>query len=62
MDICLDTFIVDVYVDIPPKLKVWLVDLNPWVEAYTDPCLYSWEDFHKDGILPFKVIESEIGI
>lgn len=33
----------DVYVDIPPRRRVWLVDFSPW-GASTAPCLFEWSE------------------
>ena len=39
----LERYVFDVYVDIPPRRRVWLVDLSPWGPT-TDPCLFEWSD------------------
>ena len=33
----------DIYIDIPPKEKIWLLDFNPWSEI-TNPLLFSWDE------------------
>lgn len=33
----------DIYIDIPPKERIILVDMNPWGE-YTQPKLFTWEE------------------
>lgn len=37
------TFVFDVYIDIPPNNKVWLIDFNPWL-AKTDSALFEWNE------------------
>jgi len=32
----------DVYIDVPPRRRVWLVDLAPWGPT-TDPLLFQWD-------------------
>lgn len=39
----LSRFAFDVYVDIPPRRRVWLVDFSPW-GASTEPCLFEWSE------------------
>eukprot|EP00931_Biecheleriopsis_adriatica_P068232 TRINITY_DN42221_c0_g1_i1.p1 TRINITY_DN42221_c0_g1~~TRINITY_DN42221_c0_g1_i1.p1 ORF type:complete len:344 (-),score=73.03 TRINITY_DN42221_c0_g1_i1:59-1090(-) len=39
----LSNYAFDVYVDIPPRRRVWLVDFSPW-GATTDACLFDWEE------------------
>lgn len=39
----LSRFAFDVYVDIPPRRRVWLVDFSPW-GASTAPCLFEWSE------------------
>lgn len=39
----LKRYVFDVYVDIPPRRRVWLVDLSPWGPT-TDACLFDWDD------------------
>lgn len=41
----LDRYVFDVYVDIPPRRRVWLVDFSPWGPT-TDPCLFDWEELN----------------
>ena len=36
-------YVFDVYIDIPPNNKVWLIDFNPWI-LKTDPCLFEWNE------------------
>jgi hypothetical protein len=48
----------DVYIDIPPKNKVWLVDINMWHKIYTDSLLFEWEEIEKSEELEFRVIEN----
>ena len=36
----------DVYIDIPPRYKVWLIDFNPWRSPLTDSLLFTWEELN----------------
>ncbi|CAE8633691.1 unnamed protein product [Polarella glacialis] len=36
-------FAFDVYVDIAPRRRVWLVDFSPWGPT-TDACLFDWDE------------------
>ncbi|CAK82670.1 unnamed protein product (macronuclear) [Paramecium tetraurelia] len=39
----IDNYVLDVYIDIPPKENIILVDLNPWQE-HTRPKLFTYEE------------------
>ena len=39
-------FVFDIYIDVPPNNKVWLIDFNPWM-IKTDPCLFEWNQVSK---------------
>jgi len=43
LDACV---VIDVYVDLPPRRRVWLVDLAPWSES-TDPLLFTWDELNE---------------
>eukprot|EP00397_Hematodinium_sp_SG-2012_P034954 GEMP01037543.1.p1 GENE.GEMP01037543.1~~GEMP01037543.1.p1 ORF type:complete len:317 (+),score=61.74 GEMP01037543.1:24-953(+) len=54
--------VIDVYLDPPPKRRVWIVDFAPWCES-TDPLLFDWEEL-KNRVVEnvageFRVIECE---
>lgn len=36
-------FVVDVYIDIPPNNRVWIVDFNPWTSK-TDSLMFTWDE------------------
>jgi len=36
-------FVFDIYIDIPPNSRIWLVDFNPWATK-TDPALFEWNE------------------
>lgn len=36
-------FVFDIYIDVPPNNKVWLIDFNPWIEK-TDTGLFTWNE------------------
>ena len=38
------SYVMDVYVDVAPKHKVWLIDFNPWIPESVDSLLFKWED------------------
>jgi len=40
----LHSFVFDIYIDVPPAQKVWLIGVNPWLPEYTDALLLSWEE------------------
>jgi len=59
-------FIFDLYIDIAPNNKVWLIDFNPW-HSKTDPCLFEWSEVIKiidenEETPVWKIIEEEQGI
>jgi hypothetical protein len=37
-------YIFDIFIDIPPKSKVWLIDINPWIPYSVDSLLFDWEE------------------
>ena len=62
----------DVYIDIPPKSRVWLVDFGIW-GTKTDSLLFDWAELEKESQklennemnfenIQFKYIESQHGI
>ena len=40
----LDHYIIDVYIDVGPRYKVWLIDINPWIKGCADSLLFDWEE------------------
>jgi len=49
--------VIDLYLDPPPKRRVWLVDLAPWSES-TEPLLFSWAEL-ESASEEFRVIEEQ---
>jgi D123 len=52
--------VLDLYIDNPPKKRVWIVDFNPWGEK-TDPLLYDWEyllNYSLEGELQYRAVEA----
>jgi hypothetical protein len=37
-------FVLDTYVDVSPKHKVWLIDINPWLPESTESLLFDWDE------------------
>jgi hypothetical protein len=37
-------FTLDVYIDVGPKYRVWLIDINPWFPYEVDSMLFSWDE------------------
>eukprot|EP00439_Symbiodinium_sp_Y106_P032313 s6575_g3.t2 len=57
----LKRYVFDVYVDIPPRRRVWLVDLSPWGPT-TDACLFDWDDLAEMSAASapeLRVVQSE---
>ena len=59
----LKRYVFDVYVDIPPRRRVWLMDFSPWGPT-TDACLFDWEDLSEmaqasPASPEFRVVQSE---
>ena len=53
------------YVDSPPRYKVWLIDINAWIPLAVDALLFDFEELNKiDTTSPqnptFRVIEDDI--
>lgn len=48
----------DVYVDVPPRMKCWLLDFGPWDES-TDPGLYQWEELREGEDGGIRVVEEQ---
>ncbi|CAK9025750.1 Cell division cycle protein 123 homolog [Durusdinium trenchii] len=40
-------YVMDLYVDIPPRRKVWLVDFSPWGPT-TEPLLFDWSELRAE--------------
>jgi hypothetical protein len=38
------SYIFDVFVDVPPRYKVWLIDINPWIPDCIDSLLFNWNE------------------
>lgn len=36
--------IIDIYIDVPPRFKIWLIDINPWLSNSVDPLMFTWEE------------------
>jgi len=41
-------YVFDVFIDVPPNCRVWLIDFNPWAEK-TDPGLFQWSEIVSMG-------------
>lgn len=60
----LNRYVFDVYVDVAPRRRVWLVDFSPW-GSVTEPALFDWTElnvfldspFHETT--EFRVVRSE---
>ncbi len=35
------------YIDIPPKEKIWLIDINPW-KHFTNALLFTFEELEEE--------------
>ena len=58
-------FIVDVYVENrQAKVKIWLLDINPWIPVCVDSLLFTWEELEQCEISPpqFRIIENDYKI
>eukprot|EP00438_Fugacium_kawagutii_P023650 Skav206414 [mRNA] locus=scaffold292:77917:79054:+ [translate_table: standard] len=58
----LSRFAFDVYVDIPPRRRVWLVDFSPW-GASTEPCLFDWSELselHQTATPLLRVVRDQM--
>jgi hypothetical protein len=40
----LNSYVFDIYIDSPPRNKVWLIDINPWIPECTDSLLFEWKE------------------
>ena len=40
----MENYELDIFIDVPPNYKVWLLDLNPWIPFATDSLLFEWEE------------------
>lgn len=58
----LDSYVFDVYIDVPPRRKVWLIDFSP-VGPSTEALLFDWEEkpLKDDGPFEFRIVEDEQG-
>lgn len=57
----LKDYVFDIYIDIPPNRRVWLVDINPWKE-FTNPLLFTFEELEQikeDSEPELRFVESE---
>lgn len=57
----MDSYIFDVFIDIPPKYKTWVIDINPWIPYTVDSLLFEWDELENKetfGELGFKSIEN----
>ena len=61
----LRSFVLDIYIDIKPREKVWIVDINPLVES-TDSLLFDWKELGtlglEEGDVKMRVQEEEAGV
>jgi len=59
LDLGIGHIVIDVYLDPPPRRRIWLVDLAPWCPS-TDPLLYTWDELN-DGLPKeeFRYIEGQ---
>ncbi|CAI2373925.1 unnamed protein product [Moneuplotes crassus] len=58
------SFVFDIYIDIPPNNKVWLVDFNPW-HSKTDPGLLDWSEVMAHPTsdpVEWRIITEETGV
>ena len=39
----LNTYILDIFIDIAPNYNIKIIDFNQWAQQ-TSPCLYSYEE------------------
>ncbi|CAG9326488.1 CDC123 [Blepharisma stoltei] len=53
-----EDFCFDVYVDIPPRYKCWLLGFSSWDED-TSSLLFSWEELNQLSSLEFRTYDSE---
>eukprot|EP00347_Sterkiella_histriomuscorum_P020192 403338747 len=52
MDYCseMSDYVIDVYVDVPPKSRVWLIDINPWIPESVDSLLFQWDELNQKDL------------
>lgn len=51
--------VIDVYLDPPPKRRIWIVDFSPWCES-TEALLFDWDELESsDTSGEFRVVENE---
>jgi len=56
-----NSYVFDVYIDIPPKQRVLILDFNPWGEL-TNPIMFSFDDFSSEkssGEPEFRYIQDQ---
>merc|ERR1711964_448898 len=57
----LSRYVFDIYVDVAPRRRVWLVDFSPWGST-TDPCLFDWDEITQLGVpsqAELRVVQSQ---
>ena len=55
-------YVLDVYVDIAPRYKVWLIDINPWIPGCTDSLLFEWENLDSLQEFEFRIVTDQKNI
>jgi hypothetical protein len=51
----------DVYIDLPPRFKCWLLDFGPW-DRSVDSGLFTWEELEQMSQPQIRVIEEQQAI
>lgn len=61
VDFCTEmiSYSMDLYIDVAPRHKIWLLDLNPWLPLSLDCLLFSWAELHSLQPFEFRVIENK---
>lgn len=54
----MNDYIFDVFIDVPPNRKVWLIDINPWIPIAVDSILYDWKELENwtKNEIDFKIV------
>ena len=55
-------YVFDVYLDVAPAHKVWLLDLNPWIPFAIDSLMFEWEELENWKIgqeVCLKIVEDK---
>jgi hypothetical protein len=51
----LDSFSFDIYIDLPPQQRVFILGFNPFLEP-TDPLLFTWEELNALENFQFRIV------